>query len=327
MADNSKISWTDATWNVITGCSIYSPGCTNCYAMKLAGGRLKNHFSRIGLTEPSKAGPVWTGEVRWNEEWFEQPLHWRDPRMIFVCAHGDLFHEKVPEEWICRVLDMTKSCPQHIFQILTKRAFRMRQFMESHFRKQDFPNVWFGVSVEDQDAAEARLYHLLQTRATIRWVSLEPLLGPVELTGIDVTSHGMDFLNALNGARHLPLGTVQFLPRLDWVVVGGESQSGARPMHPIWARQVRDDCQSYGVPFHFKQWGAWSPKQPKGYCRLSRRTWSHESVTFFPDGTRYDAQKPDQLLDPDIATLYRHGIKSEDTELDGRAWDEMPGAA
>ena len=103
MAENTKIEWADATWNPITGCSVTSPGCTNCYAMKLAGTRLQHHPSRAGLTVPSKAGPVWTGEVRFNEQWLTQPLQWKRPRRIFVCAHGDLFHENVPDEWIDKV--------------------------------------------------------------------------------------------------------------------------------------------------------------------------------------------------------------------------------
>jgi protein gp37 len=128
MADGTKIEWTDATWNVITGCSIVSPGCTSCYAMRLAGTRLRHERTRQGLTKPSKAGPVWTGEVRFNEHLLDQPMRWRRPRMIFVCAHGDLFHENVPDEWIDLVFAMTLLCPQHTFQVLTKRADRMRRY-------------------------------------------------------------------------------------------------------------------------------------------------------------------------------------------------------
>lgn len=129
MADKSKIEWTDASWNPITGCSIKSPGCARCYAMKLAGTRLRNHPSRKGLTQDSKTGPVWTGEVRFNEQWLTQPLQWKRPRRIFVCAHGDLFHENVPDAWIDQVFAVMALARQHTFQVLTKRADRMRRYL------------------------------------------------------------------------------------------------------------------------------------------------------------------------------------------------------
>src|ERR1700722_12156807 len=126
MSDNSNIEWTDATWNPVTGCSIVSPGCTNCYAMKLAGTRLRNIPSRSGLTVMTKAGPVWNGEVRLNDEWLDQPFKWKRPRRIFVCAHGDLFAENVPFEWIDRVFAVMALNSRHTFQVLTKRPGRMK---------------------------------------------------------------------------------------------------------------------------------------------------------------------------------------------------------
>ena len=131
MAEHSTIEWTDATWNPITGCSVISPGCKNCYAMKLAGGRLQHHPSRAGLTQPSAAGPVWNGLVRFNMEWLEQPLHWKRPRDVFVCAHGDLFHESVPDQWIADVFGVMHAASWHTFQVLTKRAARMRALLNS----------------------------------------------------------------------------------------------------------------------------------------------------------------------------------------------------
>jgi protein gp37 len=177
MSDGTTIEWTEATWNPITGCSVTSPGCTNCYAMKLAGTRLRNHESRAGLTVESKAGPVWTGEVRLNEQWLDQPLRWKRPRMIFVCAHGDLFHESVPDEWIDKVFAVMALAPQHTFQVLPNRSKRMRDFFAEstgwrariagllnemkpsplwngnvhqgwqnlHGRADGLPNVWLGV--------------------------------------------------------------------------------------------------------------------------------------------------------------------------------------
>jgi protein gp37 len=216
MADNSKIEWTDATWNPITGCSVVSPGCTNCYAMKLAGTRLQHHESRAGLTIDTKAGPVWNGQVRFNEEWLSQPARWRKPRMIFVCAHGDLFHESVPESWIDRVFRQMLRDPRHTFQVLTKRATRMRAYMACFkpdgdgwvtrdgkpamgekqtgplFVEKNFPpkHIWFGVSAEDQERAEERIPDLLATPAAVRFVSYEPALGPLDFTRIDTPISG-----------------------------------------------------------------------------------------------------------------------------------------
>lgn len=250
MADGSKIEWTDATWNPITGCSVVSPGCTNCYAMRLAGTRLRHHPSRTGLTRDSKAGPVWTGEVRLNKEWLHQPLTWSRPRRIFVCAHGDLFAENVPDAWIDHVFAVMALARRHTFQVLTKRSGRMRDYLHELIRARRrwediirrehgsssspppvLPNVWLGVSVEDQRRAGERLPDLEQTPAAVRWVSAEPLIG-----GLDIrpwSSH------------------------LDWVVAGGESGPDARPMHIEWIRSVRDQCAEAGIPFLFKQWGSW----------------------------------------------------------------------
>ncbi|KPL55542.1 hypothetical protein ABB55_27645 [Prosthecomicrobium hirschii] len=259
MADKTGIEWTDATWNPIVGCSVVSPGCTNCYAMRLAGTRMKHHPSRAGLTRDSKAGPVWTGEVRFMEPWLTQPLHWSKPRMIFVCAHADLFHEAVPDEWIDRVFAVMALCPQHTFQVLTKRPERMRKYVSENLggRIQDvvdnmepdgiwkfpgyepwitddfpLPNVWLGVSIEDQRRADERIGILGATPAALRWVSAEPLLGRIDFD-------------------------IDQLRVIDWVVAGGESGPGARPMHPDWARSLRDQCAAAGAPFLFKQWGEW----------------------------------------------------------------------
>jgi protein gp37 len=272
MADGTKIEWTDATWNPITGCSVVSPGCTNCYAMKLAGTRLKHSPSRQGLTTDSKTGPVWNGQVRLNEQWLDQPLLWRDPRMIFVCAHGDLFHEAVPDEWIDRVFAVMASATRHTFQVLTKRAGRMRGYLSNPdvaSRIQELcydmpdrgrttewhegmplPNVWLGVSVEDQARADERIPLLLETPAAKRFASCEPLLGLVTLR---------DWLTR-DWHPTMPPETTS---RIDWVIAGGESGPGARPMHPDWARSLRDQCQSAGVPFFMKQmWGTSKSRMP-----------------------------------------------------------------
>ncbi len=263
MADKTHIEWTDATWNPITGCSVVSPGCTNCYAMKLAGTRLRDHPSRRDLTTPTKTGPVWNGKVRLNRQWLHQPLEWRKPRNIFVCAHADLFHENVPDEWILDVFTIMAIASRHTFQILTKRAERMWDFLSRPDLLDDIyanwytfdggarevwswplPNVWLGVSVEDQKRANERIPLLLDTPAARRWISAEPLLGRVYIPEYMPNPLWNDLPSWKS-------------PEIDWVVVGGESGKGARPMHPDWARSLRDQCATAGVPFFFKQWGNW----------------------------------------------------------------------
>ncbi|NTG20036.1 phage Gp37/Gp68 family protein [Agrobacterium rhizogenes] len=304
MADGTKIEWTDATWNPITGCSVVSPGCTNCYAMRLAGTRLRDHASRAGLTKDTKAGPVWTGEIRFNREWLDQPLRWKSPRMIFVAAHGDLFAEGVTNEQLDQIFAVMALSSQHIFQVLTKRPERMRGYlleMQRCFNSDHIefsrrwgiaaaevtgspcaagkiediefplPNIWLGVSVEDQPRAEERIPVLLETPAAVHWVSTEPLLGLLDLTNIHQPNEGGGpwWFDALDPTRAGfftdEAGTVRMdmiearaeLSTLNWVVAGGESGPDARPMHPYWAKSLRDQCAAAGVPFLFKQWGNW----------------------------------------------------------------------
>lgn len=299
MSDGTKIEWTDATWNPITGCSVVSPGCTNCYAMKLAGTRLQHHPSRAGLTNPTKSGPVWNGKVRLNRNWLGQPLEWKKPRMVFVCAHSDLFHDEVPDEWILDIYTIMAIAQQHTFQVLTKRADRMHHFLSRSDLLEEIyanwytfsgnarevwtwplPNVWLGVSVEDQKRANERIPLLLDTPAAIRWISAEPLLGPLDLNsnmggtqwiggqrGCGGTHrHDRRDGEVIHGVMHVvdPLTAYHHhddrcAPGLDWVVTGGESGTAARAMQPDWARSLRDQCSAAKVPFFFKQWGNYAP--------------------------------------------------------------------
>ena len=271
MADKTLIGWTDATWNIVTGCSMVSAGCTNCYAMGLAGSRLRHHPSRAGLTRETGGRSVWTGDVRFNEGWLDQPLRWRAPRRIFVCAHGDLFHEAVPDEWIDRVFAVMGECRQHTFQVLTKRPERMREYLDERrkgrpltpsigggllgyhpFNCEVMPpeNIWLGTSIEDQATADARIPHLLATPAAARFVSAEPLLGALDLR-ITQARGSSRVLNALTGTSFsetslsgLPRG-----PGLDLVIAGGESgPTRASAMAPTRQAATRLTCSTRNSP-------------------------------------------------------------------------------
>lgn len=290
MATPSNIEWTEQTWNPIVGCTVVSPGCTNCYAMKMAGRvEATGHPSYQGLTVKTKSGFVWTGNVALNEKALIEPLRRRKPTTYFVNSMGDLFHESVPDEWIDRVFAVMALCPQHTFQCLTKRSDRMREYKtrlddeeqrwerigdaaavmvgnDGYYRAGEcqwpLPNVWLGVSVEDQARADERIPDLLATPAAVRWISCEPLLGPVNLEAVAIgkREYGVR-IDAFTGLEWDDLGVRDASESrfIDWVVCGGESGPGARPMHPDWARSLRDQCAAAGVPFFFKQWGEWGP--------------------------------------------------------------------
>jgi len=246
----SKIEWTEETWNPIVGCTKVSAGCAHCYAERMAN-RLKA-MGRPEYQDVVNGNGRWTGRVTLVPERLEQPLRWRKPRTVFVCSMSDLFHPKVPMYYHVNIWRAMADTPQHTYQILTKRPRAMRGRLEP--LSQTFgvlPNVWLGVTAENQEAADERIPLLLQTPAAVRFVSAEPLLGPITLGGAVDYYHG----NA-------------YKPTLDWVIVGGESGPGARPMHPDWARSLMDQCQSAGVAFFFKQWGG-----PHKDRMLDGRTW------------------------------------------------------
>lgn len=275
MADKTGIEWTDATWNPVTGCAKVSQGCKHCYA--------EREWPRLTKLVPAYAGRDFT-DVRTHSDRLAQPLRWQKPRMIFVNSMSDLFHPDVPFEFINLVFAVMSIADRHVFQVLTKRPERMREYLRDRDRVAriraaalllngdidesaicqvwPLPNVWLGVSVEDQAAADARIPLLLDTPAAVRWISAEPLLGSVRLSGLFglVTDDEDVRIDALAGtfvvSRHqeapTPLGS-----RVDWVVVGGESGPKARPMHPAWARSLRDQCAAASVPFLFKQHGEW----------------------------------------------------------------------
>jgi len=300
MAETSSIEWTDSTWNVITGCTLVSEGCRHCYAATLAAGRLQHHPSRKGLARVNAAGEAkFTGKVRFNEEWLDQPLRWRRPRMIFVCAHGDLFHENVPDEWIDRVFAVMALARRHTFQVLTKRPERARAYLSKDHEETDLferiadagarmmedgdntfdylsgidwplPNVWLGTSVENQATADERIPHLLAAPAAVRFLSAEPLLGPIDLEAMPfadgdarhrwsaTTGQALMYAESTAGGPNFTCRINKPIkPHIDWVIVGGESGRGARPLHPDWARSLRDQCAAARVAYFHKQNGAW----------------------------------------------------------------------
>lgn len=368
MSDRTAIEWTDATWNPIIGCSVVSPGCTNCYAMRLAGTRLRNHPTRQGLTIDTKAGPVWNGKVRLNEDELRAPLRWKRPRNIFVCAHADLFADQVSDRWIDKVFATMVDAPQHTYQVLTKRPARAKAYIEALPERRrawdchsaldnaawPLPNLHLGVSVEDQARADERIPILLATPAAKRWISAEPLLGAIDLTRLKAPRHvpedeDLDWrFDALQAGEYYEFedslgvwegGDGPWRAALDWVVVGGESGPGSRPMHPDWVRQIRDDCRAAGVPFLFKQWGNWMPvsQMPDG---MSDELY-HPPPARDPEGIRRckvanlvlnrDGHQP-KWNDP---THYRHGEgsmlmfevgkKAAGRLLDGVEHNGMPG--
>lgn len=244
MGSSSDIEWTDATWNPVAGCTILSPGCTNCYAMRMAA-RLHamGQPKYVGLTRKSGKRYIWTGRVRLDRASLEVPETWRKGRRIFVNSMSDLFHEDVPFEFIDDVFDVMRRTPRHIYQVLTKRADRLNELGPGI----SWPaNVWMGVSVESE-AYTQRIDQLRNTTAQTKFLSLEPLLGP--LPSLDLRG-------------------------IDWVIVGGESGPGARPIEASWVRDIRDQCVEANVPFHFKQWGG--PVKSSTGRVLDGRTWDEE---------------------------------------------------
>lgn len=386
----SKIEWTGETWNPIAGCSIVSPGCTNCYAMRTAArleamdfaqrakplpgsGGMKfpdpdtlplRHYR--GLTVKSKAGPVWSGKVALApDNILTEPLRRQKPQTYFVNSMSDLFHEDVLDEWVMKVFVVMAATPWHTYQVLTKRADRMRKWLSPGERgghlnamvranalRSDLfggplverivtgtgsitwplPNVWLGVSAERQQEADARVPDLLATPAAVRFVSAEPLLGPIDFTNIKPRERYE--IDALRG-HDADTGTA--CAALDWIIVGGESGAGARPMHPDWALALRDQCAAAGVPFFFKQWGEWAPisdipeeisdaaydpppaNDPEAirHCRV-------ETCAMTSDGRCVSLDTPNAMSGPSPMMMMRLGRKVTKRRLRGRIHDDAP---
>lgn len=247
MAQGSTIEWTEATWNPVAGCTPVSPGCLNCYAARMAlrlerieGATGEGCGKYAGTAKKRNGRPVFTGRINLDESAIDLPRRWRKPKLIFVNSMSDLFHEAVPVEFIQRVFRVMNDCPRHTFQVLTKRPERALALHESLLWT---PNIWMGTSVENAMYVH-RIHTLKRVRARVRFLSCEPLLGPL---------------------NRLPLEGIH------WVIVGGESGPGARPMESEWVERIRDTCIDKGVAFFFKQWGG--VRKCETGRALGDRTW------------------------------------------------------
>lgn len=315
----SRIEWTDATWNPTTGCDRISAGCDNCYALTMAR-RLKAMGAAKYQTDgdPRTSGPGFGVTV--HPDVLAEPLRWRKPRRVFVNSMSDLFHARVPREFVAQVFAVMAATPQHTYQILTKRPERAARMLGElcdhghqrgeHFRAEmewaatphsptyvpglqsgiyhrapwPLPNVWVGASVES-DEHTSRADALRATPAAVRFISAEPLLGP--LPSLDLTG-------------------------IDWLIAGGESGPKARPMAPHWVRDLRDRCTAAGVAFFFKQWGEWAPN-------------GHIGIGWFGDQQRLAGPPLDEWGHREV--IERMGKKAAGRMLDGRTWDEYPDGA
>jgi protein gp37 len=336
----TKIEWTNQTWNPVTGCTPCSEGCRNCYAEKFALRLMKN---------PRTSDKYRNGfAVTLHPEELVKPLSWRKPRMVFVCSMGDLFHEDVPFLFIDKVMAIIAICPEHTFQILTKRSRRMLEYFSidrnSLLKRWDnalsdldlqhlpatncislalaFPqtcewfwpmiNLWLGVTAENQQMADKRVEDLSDISAVVRFVSVEPMLGPVDLS--------------------------RYLPRLDWVICGGETGTGPniQPLIPNWARRLRIQCDLADVPFFFKSWGEYLTIAPRAFQTfqhwwdkaqswLGQIAWNRKIDKCIDQNGRHCKKGKDfQEAEYPVFICKRIGRKNTGHELDGKMYREMP---
>jgi len=287
--NKTKIEWATAVWNPVTGCTKVSEGCRNCYAEGIA-----NRFW----------GERKFTDIRCHEDRLNQPETWKKGQRIFVNSMSDLFHPDVPYDFIVDVFAVMNANRQHTFIVLTKRPDRYYQLVRGALMP--IPNVWIGVSVENQKAADERIPILLQAQAAVRFVSCEPLLGRINF---DIRQ-GSYITRTLTGA-YTTAAEPRFGNKLDWVIAGGESGRNARPMHPNWVRSIRDQCQEANVPFFFKQWGEWQLTDEREEMKQD----GNERLTSIdvPGAIGYNK-----------AWFRRVGKKNAGRVLDGRTWDEYP---
>jgi protein gp37 len=289
MGEETGISWTNATWNPWHGCAKVSAGCKNCYMFR----------------EKKQYGQDPTLVVR-SKTKFDDPLKWvsrgKAPKYCFTCSWSDFFVAQA-DPWRSEAWDIIKATPEITYQILTKRPERIAMALPDDWGT-GYANVWLGVSCENQATANERIPLLIDTRAAVRFISAEPLLGPLDLLTVPLYGETFDVLRAIRTSR--PTWPTSFCSRIGWVIVGGESGPGARPMHPDWARSLRDHCQAAGVPFFFKQWGEYAPTE------IAR--------------AKFTAHIPAHIEFADGTKVMKFGTKNSGAVLDGREWHEFPEA-
>lgn len=334
MGDRTKIEYVDATLNPVKGCShedeeeFYNNlgGCDNCWAERQAARFSKpgEHFH--GLTKDGN----WTGQAKLFEKELEKPNRWTRSRRIAICLMGDLFHQSVPDEWIDKVFEMMFEADHHVYLILTKRPERMAKYVQKwvtpyepkgpveicvgldEIEERDArvrkawlpPHIWCGVSVENQEAADLRIPHLLRVPARIRFLSLEPLLGPVKLRmpGIGEVEEDATYPIANPGEWDDFKYWAARDRGIQWVIVGGESGPGARPMHPRWVHDIKEQCEKSHVSFFFKQWGAWIAGSEYGHIVKSRGFYGPDIVT-----SRFGSLTSDGQWEPDVYPGRKNG--------------------
>ena len=295
----TKIEWATSTWNPVTGCTKVSPGCKHCYAETM-----HKRLRAMGTPKYSQE----FSRVIWHDSKSGIP----GGKYVFVCSMSDLFHADVPDSFIMRVYRSMATRPNQVFIVLTKRAQRMATLLQGISRviPVKLDHIWHGITVVNQDEMDGKTPFLLQTPSEIRFLSIEPLLGPIRVGG-------WGWYN-----------TRPTDPRINWVIVGGESGHGARPMHPDWVRTIRDDCIDAKVPFFFKQWGAWKPA-----CSvyeedddLRDEALDQPYKLFYPSGHTLVEHDIDLYGQPPMDTLIYHrmGKKKSGRLLDNREWNELP---
>jgi protein gp37 len=309
----TTIEWTKRpgtigeTWNLVTGCNKVDRGCKHCYAEIM-------HRRLRAMGQAKYAQEFLAGAVC-HEELLDLPRSWTKPRTVFVNSMSDLFHKDVPFEFLVRAFQVMRECSAHTFLILTKRPEMAKSFHQ-HVRNLRLartfpPNVWLGTSANDQKSADLRVPILLEIPDVLRFLSYEPATGSLDLRNLGSGSDEAWSQDALAGEYYCDGNTTRDLPRLHWVICGGESGPKADPMHPAWARKVRDDCQATGTPFFFKQWGTWAP------VTYPSQIFQHE-ITY-----KFDKQHR-VFTEPEPCNLKRVGKHAGGHELDGEIWQQFP---
>jgi len=344
---STKIEWTGETWNPVTGCNKVSSGCKNCYAEKM-------HKRLQGIKPEKYAHDFLEGAFPYQPDLL-LPFKWKKPRMVFLNSMSDLFHRNIPFDFIDKVFAIMGLTRQHTYQILTKRPERMLEYfsVENDFDLYDrwndaaidlltefnhdwhgdfntisLPNVWLGTSVENQKTADERIPFLIQVPAAVRFLSCEPLLGSIDLQKIfnlksDRLNSELDSLRGINRVTdiHFEETTEHLIRRLHWIIAGGESGHGARPMHPEWVRSLRDQSQAVGVAFFFKQWGEWFPASQDWKLKVHE----YHSKAIAEDGGAWNtAWDLETWGARNFSNNFKLGKKRSGRLLDGREWNEFP---